>query len=97
VLGAKRAGIKKILLPKRNEMDLDDVPKEVRDTIEFHFVEELSEVFMHALGKRIITPVLLGTEEPRRSSNVVALRPSTRKRPETRKRRAAVTASRKRS
>ena len=27
VLGAKRAGIKKILLPKRNEMDLDDVPK----------------------------------------------------------------------
>jgi predicted ATP-dependent protease len=52
VLGAKRAGIKKILLPKRNEMDLEDVPKEVRDTIQFFFVEELSEVFMHALGKR---------------------------------------------
>jgi ATP-dependent Lon protease len=101
VLGAKRAGIKKILLPKRNEMDLDDVPKEVRDTIQFSFVEELSEVFMHALGKRIITPVLLGIpEEGRRGNNVVALRPSTHKRgrPEARKRRAPVgAASRKRS
>ncbi len=96
VLGAKRAGIKKILLPKRNEMDLDDVPKEVRDTIGFSFVEELSEVFMHALGKRIITPVLLGVpEEGRRGNNVVALRPSKNKggRPESRKRRAPVGAS----
>jgi len=76
VLGAKRAGIKKILLPKRNEMDLDDIPKEVRDTLQFFFVEELSEVFTHALGKRVITPVLLGAaEEPRHRNNVVALRP----------------------
>ena len=100
VLGAKRAGIKKILLPKRNEMDLDDVPKEVRDTIQFFFVEELSEVFMHALGKRVITPVLLGVpDEGRRGNNVVALRPSNKRtRPETRKRRAPVgAASRKRS
>jgi ATP-dependent Lon protease len=101
MLGAKRAGIKKILLPKRNEMDLDDVPKEVRDTMQFFFVEELSEVFMHALGKRIITPVLLGVpEEGRRGNNVVALRPSVHKRgrPESRKRRAGVgTSTRKRS
>ena len=101
VLGAKRAGIKKILLPKRNEMDLDDVPKEVRDAIQFSFVEELSEVFMHALGKRIITPVLLGVpEEGRRGNNVVALRPTKNKRgrPEPRKRRAPVgAASRKRN
>jgi len=75
VLGAKRAGIKKILLPKRNEMDLDDVPKEVRDTMQFSFVEELSEVFAHALGKRVITPVLLGADEPVGRNNVVALRP----------------------
>ena len=72
---AKRAGIKKILLPKRNEIDLEDVPKEVRDTMEFVLVEELSEVFLHALGKRVITPVLLGTEPaPRRANNFVALR-----------------------
>jgi ATP-dependent Lon protease len=81
VLGAKRAGIKKILLPKRNEIDLEDVPKEVRDTMEFVLVEELSEVFLHALGKRVITPVLLGNEpQLRRASNVVALRQPTGKR-----------------
>ncbi len=75
VLGAKRAGIKKILLPRRNEIDLEDVPKEVRDTMEFVMVDELSEVFLNALGKRVITPVLLGNEpQPRRASNVVALR-----------------------
>jgi ATP-dependent Lon protease len=82
VLGAKRAGIKKVLLPRRNEIDLDDVPKEVRDTMEFGFVDELSEVFAHALGKRVITPVLLGavdTPSSRRASNVVALRPSAKR------------------
>jgi ATP-dependent Lon protease len=100
VLGAKRAGIKKILLPKRNEMDLDDVPKEVRDTIQFSFVEELSEVFAHALGKRLITPVLLGAEEPRRGNNVVALRPRAgvkRARSVERKRSRASLHARKRS
>ncbi|MGH7660870.1 MAG: endopeptidase La [Vulcanimicrobiaceae bacterium] len=80
VLGAKRAGIKKILLPRRNELDLDEVPKEVRDTMEFVLVDELSEVFLQALGQRIITPVLLGVELPRRANNVVALRPRTVKR-----------------
>src|SRR5579864_4294897 len=52
VLGAKRAGIRKIILPKRNEIDIDDIPKEVRDTMTFVPVEELSEVFANALGKR---------------------------------------------
>ena len=72
VLGAKRAGIKKILLPKRNEIDLDDIPKEIRDTMTFVPVEELSEVLHHALGKRVITPVELG--EDGRANNVVPMR-----------------------
>ena len=72
VLGAKRAGIKKVILPKRNEIDLDDIPKEVRDTMTFVPVEELSEVLYHALGKRIITPVELG--ENGRANNVVPMR-----------------------
>ena len=62
VLGAKRAGIGTIVLPKRNEIDLDDIPKEVRDTMTFVPVEELSEVFAQALGKRVINPVALGDE-----------------------------------
>jgi ATP-dependent Lon protease len=72
VLGAKRAGISKILFPKRNEMDLDDIPKEVRDTMTFVPVEEISEVLHHALGKRVISPVPLG--EDVRASNVVPMR-----------------------
>jgi Lon protease (S16) C-terminal proteolytic domain len=53
-------------------MDLDDIPKEVRDTITFVPVEEISEVLHHALGKRVISPVPLG--EDVRASNVVPMR-----------------------
>jgi ATP-dependent Lon protease len=75
VLGAARAGITKIVMPKRNEMDLDDVPAEVRDTMTFVPVEEISEVFAQAFGKPIVTPVDLG-EEPKtgREGNVVPIR-----------------------
>ncbi len=71
VLGAKRAGISKVLYPKRNEVDLDDIPKEVRETMELHSVEQLSEVFEYALGKRLIVPTVF--ENGRRASNVVPM------------------------
>ena len=71
VLGARRAGISKVLLPKRNEVDLDDVPKEVRDTMELIPVEQLSEVFEIALGKRVIAPTIF--ESGRRANNVVPM------------------------
>jgi ATP-dependent Lon protease len=44
VLGAVRAGINRIILPKDNEPDLEDLPKEVRDKIEIYVVQELGEV-----------------------------------------------------
>ena len=44
VLGAVRAGINRIILPKDNEPDLEDLPKEVRDRIEIYVVQELGEV-----------------------------------------------------
>jgi ATP-dependent Lon protease len=40
VLGAVRAGINRIILPKENEPDLEDLPKEVRDKIEVYLVQE---------------------------------------------------------
>ncbi len=49
VLGAHRAGIKTIIIPKGNEADIEDVPEEVRKTLEFHPVETLSEVLKIAL------------------------------------------------
>ncbi|MGH7605387.1 MAG: endopeptidase La [Gemmatimonadaceae bacterium] len=49
VLGAHRAGIKIIIIPKGNEADIEDVPEEVRNVLEFHPVETLSEVLRVAL------------------------------------------------
>jgi len=51
VLGAHRAGIKHIILPKANEADIEDVPDEVREVLTFHPVETLSEVLDIALVK----------------------------------------------
>ncbi len=44
VLAAHRAGIKRIILPKRNEADLDEVPDDVRKSLEFVLVERIDEV-----------------------------------------------------
>jgi ATP-dependent Lon protease len=48
-LAAHRAGIKRVLVPERNKADLDEVPKEVRDELEFVFVSKLDEVLEAAL------------------------------------------------
>ena len=52
VLAAHRNGIKTVILPKRNEHDLDDVPAEIKKKIKFIFVETVDEVFDAALEKR---------------------------------------------
>ena len=49
VLGAHRAGVKEIILPKKNEADLDDNPADVRGSLVFHCVSNLDEVFAVAL------------------------------------------------
>jgi len=50
-LAAKRAGIKKILFPKDNVKDLEDIPETVKKEIEFIPVESMDEVLKHALKK----------------------------------------------
>src|SRR2546429_166890 len=49
VLGAVRAGIKTIILPKENEADLQDLTEDVRQSLDVHAVEELGEVLSLAL------------------------------------------------
>jgi len=49
VLGAHRAGITTILLPRDNEGDMEDIPDEVRAVLTFHCVATLDEVFELAL------------------------------------------------
>ena len=51
VLGAHRAGIRRVILPKRNEADLDDIPPDLRRQIEFVMVESIDEVLKQALAR----------------------------------------------
>jgi len=48
-LAAHRAGIKRVILPERNKADLEEVPREVRDELEFAYVTRLEEVLEAAL------------------------------------------------
>jgi ATP-dependent Lon protease len=59
VLAAKRAGIETIILPRRNEKDLEEVPEAVRHALRFVFVDSMDDVIEHALEPRG------GAREPR--------------------------------
>jgi ATP-dependent Lon protease len=52
VLAAHRMGLKEVILPKRNEKDLDDVPESVRQEMTFHLAGRVEEVLGFALEKR---------------------------------------------
>jgi ATP-dependent Lon protease len=49
VLAAHRAGIRSVILPSRNERDVEEVPEELRRQLRFIFVDDAEEVLRHAL------------------------------------------------
>jgi ATP-dependent Lon protease len=49
VLAAHRAGIRAVLLPRENERDAEEIPQNVRDDLELHFVEHMDQVLTLAL------------------------------------------------
>ncbi len=49
VLAAHRAGLKEVILPKRNESDLEDIPSEIREGMVFVFAERVEQVIEAAL------------------------------------------------
>jgi ATP-dependent Lon protease len=51
VLAAHRAGVKNIVLPRDNEKDLADIPKNVLDTLDLHLVSTMDEVLKIALAE----------------------------------------------
>jgi ATP-dependent Lon protease len=51
VLAAHRAGLTEVILPKRNEGDLDDVPEQVRAEMRFHLADDVRDVLGVALGE----------------------------------------------
>ncbi|MCL6648909.1 MAG: endopeptidase La, partial [Chloroflexi bacterium] len=50
-LAAHRAGIRRVIVPAENRRDLAEIPRRVREEMEFHFVESMDEVLQLALGE----------------------------------------------
>jgi ATP-dependent Lon protease len=54
VLGAHRAGLRRVLLPRRNEADLDDIPADLRKEMQLVLIESIDEVLREALTPRVV-------------------------------------------
>jgi ATP-dependent Lon protease len=75
VLGAHRAGISTIIIPKDNEADMEDIPEDVRKQLTFHCVGTLDEVFSIALvpaaeAPTAKQPTLLERDEQKETTKV---------------------------
>jgi ATP-dependent Lon protease len=82
VLGARRAGITTVILPRRNENDLEDLAPELRDQMNFVFVDNADDVLRAAFGTDVaeshpgpVTPVQRSEESVVAWPTVPAARP----------------------
>jgi ATP-dependent Lon protease len=51
IIAAHRAGIKRVILSKKNELDLTEVSDVIKKSMEFHFVENINELLFYVFGK----------------------------------------------
>jgi len=72
VLAAHRNGLRTVILPKRNRLDLDDVAEDVRKAMKFVFVESMDEVLAAALEKKKLRARKSGgaQKEPRNDKSI---------------------------
>ncbi len=76
ILAAKRAGITDIVMCQENKKDIDEIPEKYRTGVEFHYVENIQEVWDFALTDELVkNPVDLSIKEKNDVQN-------TAKRPE---------------
>ena len=69
VLAAHRAGLKRVIVPRLNEVDIDEIPEKVRDEMEFLLVDDVADVLKHALmpadeSETTESPVKAPDQEP---------------------------------
>jgi ATP-dependent Lon protease len=57
VLAAHRAGIRRIILPERNEADIEDIPEDVRNELEIIPAKYISDVLSAALESEVTEPM----------------------------------------
>ncbi len=79
VLAAHRAGLKSVVLPKRNEADLDDLPPEVSEKMTFVFAETIDDALQHVLPSLKPKP----SPNPRRRKSIPASNGHTDGMPDT--------------
>lgn len=70
-LAAKRMGIKKVIMPKRNKKDLEDIPKYVKKDMEFIFAETMDDVLEKALQKNVHRQQKTIKKSPRKQSKEI--------------------------
>ena len=63
-LAAKRAGINKVILPEKNQKDLEEIPQHVRDSMQFFFVKEMDDVIKLALSRKTKKATEASAETP---------------------------------
>ncbi|HJO03780.1 MAG TPA: endopeptidase La [Acidobacteriota bacterium] len=67
VLAAHRAGLKRVLMPRKNEKDLEEIPEQARRELEFVFIDRVEEAMEHALTSAPPAPrKTTGKSTPRR-------------------------------
>src|SRR5207245_687808 len=86
VLGAHRAGLRRVLVPSHNEADLDDIPADLRKQMQFVMLESIDQVLREALVSR--KPVVLNGNGAR-TTVVARAAGSSRARPAPPSRRGA--------
>ncbi len=75
-LAARRAGLARVMLPTKNEKDLEEIPEQIRDGLEFVFVERVDQVLETALSPA--PPAARRTKAPtRRKNKTPRRRPAT--------------------
>jgi ATP-dependent Lon protease len=60
VLAAKRAGLNTVVLPLENEPDLEELPEETRDELEFILADSIDDVFNAAFSPAMRAPAQAG-------------------------------------
>ena len=106
VLAAQRAGLKKVILPARNERDLHEVPASARETLQFVFVEEVEDVLLAAIpalkDARKQKPTKQAAGRPKRkaakkATKKTAKKPAKKAKPKTTKKAAPKRSTRKKA
>ena len=72
---ATALGLKTVIVPKRNEVDLDDVPDEILEDIEFVFVDTVADVLQAALEDKQTKPKKKSKPKKKRAATKAKAKP----------------------